>query len=451
MSHQEPPKNSKPRKPNGVLIVSNDRYLPCAKTSEYLADATRKLGIRAVVRDSYDARYLGTLIEDLVKEDERAEIYPYLTEKFNQLTKGFGVDTVLSLDLQWLFLSGLFLKQEQVQRIHSIWFDDMRSWARANLLYRETLDTFQEHLTHSKVWHHFYGQGLAEEGKLIGMTQQSLSYLAAPEDYLNHAFPCEKKSKVAFIGNPGFRGKPIPMVLEKMDQKADLDEIRKLNALILLNANEQTKQKWFDEEPTVKELLGVAFEARLRFPNQSALQMIQLAGEHYPRAFEYLNEKGVILDAAVLVKLINAYDRPAIMRRLYDQKLVDIYSNETEWEPYGVKALKSIPVPELPRYYQMYPAHLNGANPLRDATANEKLFEMAACARVSVNLHSHDVAECYKDGEEIVISESLEQIEFRVRELLEQPQKALEMGQAARERTRLEHLWEHRLEKIYKT
>jgi spore maturation protein CgeB len=202
--------------------------------------------------------------------------------------------------------------------------------------------------------------------------------------------------------------------------------------------------KWFQDEPTVRNLLAVALEARRRFPYQPALQIVQMAGTHYPRAFEYINEKGVVLDLAFLVKLVNRYDRPAFVHRLWQRGWIDVYSGADEWLPYGVQALPYVSFRDLPAHYRMYAAHLNAPNAIRDATANEKLFEIAACGRLSINLDSPDVRSCYDPGE-ITLVDSLASLESAAEEVLRNPEAALAAGAKARARTAREHLWDHRV------
>lgn len=430
-----------------VLILSNDRFLPTAKTSEMLAAACRRLGVPVLVRDGADARYLGALLEQVDNEVYTKEAAEIIRSKFQGLILAFEVDTIISLDVQWLFVPELFTGNPEIQNIHSLWFDDMRSWARANFMFAECRERFQEHVRNPKVSHYYYGRGLAEEGKLLGMEASHLSYLAAPHDFLQLNHPCEIRDRVAFVGNPGFREPPPEPLMQAMRDGAEIDELRRLSGELLVNSTFTKKVEWLQEEPSVQEFLSVAVRARVHFPHRAALEILQLAAEHYPQAFDYLNRRGEILDAALLVKLVNRCDRPAVILRLYQKGLADVYSNEQEWVPYGVKALPSILIPQLPRYYQKYAVHLNAANALRDATANEKLFEIAACGRVSLNLYSPDVAACYSE-QEIGMVNSLAELEAQARSLLANPEQALAMGKRARMRTAREHLWEHRLKVI---
>jgi spore maturation protein CgeB len=179
-------------------------------------------------------------------------------------------------------------------------------------------------------------------------------------------------------------------------------------------------------------------------PYEPALQIVKLAGGHYPRAFDYLNEKGLILDLVFLVKLVNRYDRPAFVHRLWKRGLIDVYSAADEWEPYGIQALPYVKFSELPAHYRMYAAHLNAPNALRDATANEKLFEIAASGRISINLDSPDVRSCY-DPAEMPMVGSLAELEAAAEKVLRDPDAALAAGEKVRRRTEREHLWDHRV------
>jgi hypothetical protein len=292
--------------------------------------------------------------------------------------------------------------------------------------------------------HHFYGDSQAQEARLLGVTHQRLTRLAAPRQLLENAAPCLRTDKLAFIGNPGFRGTPHAGALKLMEAGAELEELRTYSRDAILEQPGAQAVKWFSEEPTVRNLLAVATEARRRFPYQPALQIVQLTGTHYPRAFEYLNEKGTILDLAFLVKLVNRYDRPAFVHRLWKRGWIDVYSAADEWQPYGIEALPYLNFSALPAHYRMYAAHLNAPNAIRDATANEKLFEIAASGRLSINLESPDVRSCYGPGE-IMLVDSLAALEAAAEQVLRDPESALAAGGKARQRTAREHLWDHRI------
>jgi len=193
-------------------------------------------------------------------------------------------------------------------------------------------------------------------------------------------------------------------------------------------------------------LLAAATELRLARPHTAAIVLLVEAGRAHASAFEYLNRSGSILDAALLVKLVNRYDRPGLALRLYRRGWLDVHGTPEQWAPYGVVAQPTIPFPRLAEVYQKYAVHLNAANCARDATANEKLFEIAACGRLSLNLDSPDVRACYAEPE-IVLAQSEAALEAAAERALQDPDAALAAGEQARERTANEHLWEHRLKK----
>jgi glycosyltransferase involved in cell wall biosynthesis len=431
--------------PKGVLLLSNDFLTPFAKTSDYLAQALERRGIPAYVRDNADARMLTYLFSEEM-EPRVPEAQAAVGAAYRELIDYAALDTVLSLDLNWFVTPGLFVDDPAIRAIHSLWFDDFRSWCTSpfNPCFPVDGDTFQQHVKHEKVTHHFYGDSQAAEARLLGVTRQRLTRLAAPRELLDHDATCRRTDRLAFIGNPGFRGTPHPGAIELMHAGAEIDELRTYCRDAILQQPDVHAVEWFNEEPTVRNLLAVACEARRRFPYQPALQILQMSGRHYPRAFDYINEKGVILDLAFLIKLVNRYDRPAFVYRLWKRGWIDVYSAADEWAPYGVEALPYISFNQLPAHYRMYAAHLNAPNAIRDATANEKLFEIAACGRLSINLDSPDVRSCYRPGE-ITLVDSLAALEAAAAEVLRDPDAALACGEKARARTAAEHLWDHRI------
>jgi hypothetical protein len=299
-----------------------------------------------------------------------------------------------------------------------------------------------------KISHHCYGRGQAEELRLLGVERISLSALAAPEEFLHADEPCAEQKKLAFIGNPGLSSAPTRQALAAMDRGGDIASLRRLarqEILDALSADEPTAS-WVRESPRVADLLAAATETRVSQPHTAAISLLTQAGAAWPDAFDYLNRNGLILDAAMLVKFVNRYDRPSLVRRLWKRGWLDVFGAPEQWAPYGVTAQPTVPFPRLGSVYRRYPAHLNAANCARDATANEKLFEIAACARLSLNLDSPDVRACYSDGE-IILAESEEALEAAAEKVLRDPAAALALGELARKRTAAEHLWEHRIEK----
>jgi|GEM_PF-4435406 len=290
---------------------------------------------------------------------------------------------------------------------------------------------------------------MARECKLFGFENQVSSNLAAPKEFLNLEFPCEITDKVAFIGNPGFRGPPHPLALERMDAGADLHELRELSRFEILRAIELERFPWTKDHVEIPEILKAATALKVDSPFISGVEILEMLRDTYPNGFEVLNKNSMILKAAWIVKLVVRYDRPAFVRRIYKKGLCDVISNPPEWVPYGVTSTESIPAHKLPRTYMRYVAHLNASNCLRDATANEKIFEISACARTSINLRSHDILNCY-GPEEIYLADTLVEAEEIVRHIIKNPEEALMKGRRARRRTALEHTWDHRLANLFK-
>ncbi len=434
-----------PSTPKGVLILSNDLLTPFAKTSDYLAAALERRQIPAYVRDHAEARLL-TFVYSGEMEAKAPLAQEAICDGLRELIEHAGIDTVISLDLNWYVTPGLFIDDAAIRSIHSFWFDDFRSWCTSpwNPCFPASGDVFQRHVKHPKVTHHFYGNSQALEAGLLGVTNQRLTRLAAPRHLAQNQSPCEHTEQLAFIGNPGFRGTPHEGAVKLMDAGAELEELRSFCRDAILQHPDTRSVAWFAEEPSVRNLLAVALEARRQFPYRPALQILQLAGTHYPRAFEFVNEKGIVLDLAFLIKLVNRYDRPAFVHRLWKRGWIDVYSAPDEWKPYGIEAKPYITFGALPGYYRKYAAHLNAPNSIRDATANEKLFEIAASGRLSINLDSPDVRSCYDEGE-IMMVDSLAGLESAADKCLNDPDSALACGERARSRSIREHLWDHRI------
>jgi hypothetical protein len=435
--------------PEGVLILSNDFLTPFANTSDYLAAALERRRIPAYVRDNADARMLTFLCSEEM-QPKLPLAQQAVCDHLRELIEYASIDTVLSLDLNWYVAPGLFVDDPAIRSVHSLWFDDFRSWCTSpmNPCFPADGDLFQQHVKHPKVTHHFYGDSQALEASLLGVKQQRITRLAAPRHLVQNESPCLRTDRLAFIGNPGFRGTPHEEAVKLMEAGAEIDELRTFCRDAILRHPDVHAVEWFEQEPTVRNLLAVALEARRRFPFRPALQMIQMAGTHYPRAFEYVNEKGIVLDLAFLVKLVNRYDRPAFVHRLWKRGWIDVYSAADEWKPYGIEALPYISFGDLPAHYRMYAAHLNAPNAIRDATANEKLFEIAASGRLSINLDSPDVRSCYNPGE-IALVDSLAALEAAAEQALRDPDAAFTSGENARRRTTREHLWDHRVASMF--
>jgi len=432
-----------------VLVLSNDLSLAAAKTSRHLCLALNRLGFAAIGRDTRLIRWAAGEVEN--ESATRREAYETLVvAKWSKFVFDYGIDTVISLDLHWLFSSRLFLDSDRVKSIHSFWFDDLRSHLQSAQMFSLAPHTAPELINKPKVIHHCYGQGQAEELRLLGVERIHRSALAASREFLQATDPCSQLQRLAFVGNPGLASPPTRQALAAMQGGDNLSALRRLarhEILEGLSAAEPTAS-WVRLFPGVADLLAAATELRLSQPHTAAISLLTQAAQAYPGAFDFLNRSGLILDAAMLVKFVNRYDRPALVHRLWRRGWLDVYGTPDQWAPYGITAQPTVPFPRLASVYRRYPAHLNAANCARDATANEKLFEIAACARVSLNLDSPDVRACYS-GEEIILADSEDALEAAAENVLRDPDAALAAGEKARQRTADEHLWEHRLEKAF--
>jgi hypothetical protein len=430
-----------------VLILSNDFSLAAAKTSRHLALALNRLGCQAIVRDTRLTRWSSAAVQEESAE-RRAAYETAVIAKWAKLITDYGVNQIMSLDLHWLFTSKLFIDQERVRRIDSFWFDDLRSHFLSAPMFPLAPHTALELINTSKVEHHCYGRGQAEEMRLLGVKRIRASALAASAEYLQADGPCAIRDRLAFVGNPGLPTAPGGRALAAMERGANLGELRQIarqEILDDLSAAEPTAG-WVRQVPAVRDLIAAATEGRLAQPHAAAISLLVESGRAFPDAYDFLNRGGLILDAALLVKLVNRYDRPALVRRFWRRGWLDVHGTPDQWKPFGITSQPTVPFPRLASVYRRYPAHLNAPNCARDASANEKLFEIAACARLSLNLDSPDVRACYPD-DEIVLAESEDALEAAAEKILRDPDAALAAGEKARARTAREHLWEHRLEK----
>ena len=94
-----------------------------------------------------------------------------------------------------------------------------------------------------------------------------------------------------------------------------------------------------------------------------AISLLVEAGRAFPEAFDFLNRSGLILDAALLVKLVNRYDRPALARRLWRRGWLDVHGTPEQWKPFGIDAQPTVPFPQ-PR---------GGLSPLPGASQRRQL------------------------------------------------------------------------------
>lgn len=425
-----------------ILILSNDAFRVKAKTCESLAAACRRLGHFAIVRDTADARFGLQAVE----KSQQAEYRENLASKYLRLFDFFEFDTVIALDLDWLLLPDEFLRHPRIVKIISFWFDDLQTWLQGPVhesFISEKL-RFEEILKHEKVLHCFYGRGQALEGELFGIQNQKLSPLAAAKELLDEKRLPEITNRLAFVGNPGCRQQPHPEIVKRIHEGADLEELRTLARMHILSCPPEEMREWMHEEPACKEFMEFATQVKVVQPLTPACEILKITAEGYAKGFDYLQSKNALLKACLLIKLVNQYERPAFIYRLYSKNLADVFSAQNEWKLYGVESRSFVSAIHLTEVYQRYLIHLNAPNPLRDAPGNEKLFELSACARTSLNLESPDVREYYSE-EEVCFVSSLKELEAKAQELLAQTEKAIAMGINARRRTAETHTWDHRL------
>ena len=430
-----------------VLVLCNDFSLAAAKTSRHLGQALNRLGHNAIVRDTRLLRWAAREIEK--ESPARREAYETaVVSKWSKFVFDYGINSIISLDLHWLFSSRVFLADQQVKRIDSFWFDDLRSHFQSAPMFPLKPRTPLEIINEAKVSHHCYGRGQAEELRQLGVKRVFPSALAAPAEYLRADQPCTELNRIAFVGNPGLSNPPTPAALAAMERgenRAALQRLARQEILDGLLATDSTAS-WIRQSPGVADLLAAATELRLVRPHDAAILLLAEAGRAHPDAFDFLNRGGLILDAAMLVKFVNRYDRPGLVRRLWSRGWLDVFGAPEQWKPYGITARPTVPFPHLASIYRRYPAHLNAANCARDASANEKLFEIAACARVTLNIDSPDVHACYS-RHETILAPSDEALEAAAEQIVRDPAAALALGEKARDRTSAEHLWDHRLGK----
>jgi hypothetical protein len=431
-----------------VLVLSNDFSLAAAKTSRHLVQALRTNGRTAVCRDTRLVRWAAA--EAGRHSGERQAAYEQtVLAKWNKFIFDYGFDTVVSLDLHWLVSPLFLLPNELVRNIHSLWFDDLRSHLQSAPMFLTGDASTLELINHPKVTHHAYGGGQREELQLLGVQRVRPSFLAAPGEFLDADAPCEITDRLAFIGNPGLPTPPSAAALAAMEHGDDLPALRALARSEVLAGlpHADLTAPWIHACASVADLLADAMQERIGRPHIAALSLLIEAGRTHASAWDYLNRGGHVLDAAMLVKLVNRYDRPALVRRLARRGWLDVFGTPDQWLPYGVTARPTVPFPDLAATYRRYAAHLNAPNCAREASANEKLFEIAACGRVSLNLDSPDVRACYGESH-LVFGSSLGELEAAAERVRREPESARSLGEAARAYTAAHHLWEHRLRKV---
>ncbi|HEX4141688.1 MAG TPA: hypothetical protein VHY09_15170, partial [Candidatus Methylacidiphilales bacterium] len=279
-----------------VLVLCNDFSLAAAKTSRHLCQALTRLGRTAVGRDTRIMRWAIAAAE---KEfPARRDAYEDLVYgKWFKFLFDYGFDTVISLDLHWLFTSRLFVDSDLIHGIHSFWFDDLRSHLKMSPMFPLAP---AELINGPKVTHHCYGRGQMEELRLLGVKRVLPSALAAPAEYLDAAAPCTVRDRIAFIGNPGLPNPPSARALKALANGESLAALRRLARKEILDklGTAEPAAAWVRQCPQVTDLIAAATELRLARPHTAAIALLVEAGKTYPQAFDSLNRGGVILDAA---------------------------------------------------------------------------------------------------------------------------------------------------------
>lgn len=431
--------------PTGVVIATNDDSTPAARTAGALAAALRARGILAMTRDTAFARWATV---------EVGSSHPGLLDAWGQVATGLlevlaardRCDTILGLDLAWLLSPERFLDSPSIRQVVGIWFDDLRTACVRLAANEPRTRSFQDTLRHPKVTHVFYGPRQLREAELLGITNARLGQLAAASPLLRADGPVLHPGRLAFLGGPGATVRPSPRILALLDADADLDALRAAMAEELLG--DTVVARWDAREPTVHPWMAASLAAARATPARCALEILHDVAAAFPRALACVDASGELPDAAYLVKLVRAHDRAALVLRLWKRGLVDVYSQPWHWEWYGVRARPLVRFHQLAAAYRAYPVHLNAGYCIREADANERLFEVAAAGRATLNLDSPDVARAFAPDEAPRVS-SLAEAEDAARRLLGDADAAAEIGERARARVRREHTWEHRMAALF--
>lgn len=84
----------------------------------------------------------------------------------------------------------------------------------------------------------------------------------------------------------------------------------------------------------------------------------------------------------------------------------------------------------------------------REASCNQRLFELASMGAAQVVDERGDLARCFRAGEEVLTFRDASELRFHVRELIENPAEAERLGQAARARLLAQHTYMHRMRQL---
>ena len=92
--------------------------------------------------------------------------------------------------------------------------------------------------------------------------------------------------------------------------------------------------------------------------------------------------------------------------------------------------------------------HVAVENDPREASCNQRLFELAAMGAAQVVDDRGDLPRYFEEGREILVFHDLGELRAQVRELVENPAEAEELGQAARARLLQDHTYMHRMRQL---
>jgi hypothetical protein len=157
-----------------VLVLGNDLSPVGAKMVREICLALGRLGRRAVGRDTRLIRWAAA---EVVNEDTvRREAYETgVAAKWNKFIFDYGFDTVIGLNLDWLFSTQLFVDDAQVKQIHSFWLDDVRNCLQSTQTFSLGVRTLLDVLNKLKVSHHCCFQRQAEELRQLGVERITLA------------------------------------------------------------------------------------------------------------------------------------------------------------------------------------------------------------------------------------------------------------------------------------
>jgi len=92
--------------------------------------------------------------------------------------------------------------------------------------------------------------------------------------------------------------------------------------------------------------------------------------------------------------------------------------------------------------------HVQVENDPREASCNQRLFELAAMGAAQVVDDRGDLPRCFEEGREVAVFRDGAGLRAIVRDLIETPAEAERLGQAARARLLQEHTYMHRLRQL---